>query len=109
MATNSAQNRLLCCSRKLSVSENTAKINRNRVAKYSFVRAARTTVARTVITNTAANRPTPIQPTWTSRSIQPLWAVGTLQWVCLRTIIAGTEVLPQKAAKPNPSQGRRAT
>ncbi len=53
--------------------------------------------------DTAIRVPTataPGQPSWTSRSIQPLWAEGTGHWVSSRISRAGMESTPQKALKP---------
>ena len=42
----------------------------------------------------------PGQPSWTRRSIQPLWAEGTGHWVWMRISRAGIESTPQKALNP---------
>ena len=59
----------------------------------------RSTVIAVVAAISVPTRNAPGQPSCTSRSIQPLWALGTGHWVSLRTQSAGTDSpsRPQKA------------
>ena len=57
----------------------------------------RNIVVRKAISTVSPTLNAPGQPSWTSRSIQPLCADGTGHWVSARIHMAGMESRPQKA------------